>query len=89
MPESPPSPDDKLIFELLCQMGLGPPDAYTFVQEMQNMAAANLIARFEAKLDAQNAKLDAQNAQLVALRWVIGIGLAGIGILLAVFRLLG
>ena len=64
------------------------------------MAAANLIARFEskldaqnaklnAKLDAQNAKLDGQNARLDALRWMIGVGLAGLGILLALFRMLG
>ena len=64
------------------------------------MAAANLIARFENKLDAQNArldslsakldaKLDGQNAKLDALRWVIGLGFAGLGILLAVFRMLG
>ena len=105
------SPDDKRLFELLCGLGLEPSEAFTFVQELNTMAAANLIARFEnkldglsanvnAKLDAQNAKLDArldgqnarldgQNAKLDALRWVIGLGFAGLGILLAVFRLLG
>ena len=46
------------------------------------MAAANLIARFESKLDAQNAKID-------SLRWVLGAGLAAIGILIAGFRFLG
>ena len=39
------------------------------------MAAANLIARFESKLDS--------------LRWVLGAGLAALGILLAVFRYRG
>ena len=58
MPDTTPNPDDKRIFELLCQLGLDPDKAYTFVQELQNMAAANLIARFESKLDAQNAKID-------------------------------
>ena len=53
------------------------------------MAAANLIARIEAKLDAQNAKLDAQNAKLDSQRWVIGGGFALLGILIAAFRLLG
>ena len=52
-----------------------------------------LIAKVDAKLDAQNAKLEAnlvgQNAKLDALRWVIGLGFAGLGILLAVFRMLG
>ena len=85
MPDTP-QPDDKRLFELLCQLGLQPVQSYTFVQELNNMAAANLIARFEAKLDA---KLDAQNAKLDALRWVIGIGFAGLGILLAVLRVLG
>ena len=62
------------------------------------MAAANLIARFESKLeafgaqqsarlDAQNAKLEAQNAQLAALRWVIGGGFALLGLLVAALRL--
>ena len=46
------------------------------------MAAHNLIVRFKAKLDAQNAKLD-------ALRWVIGVGLAVLGILITAGRLLG
>ena len=39
------------------------------------MAAHNLIVRFEAKLDA--------------LRWVIGVGLAVLGILITAGRLLG
>ena len=82
MPDTTPNPDDKRVFELLCQLGLDPDKAYTFVQELQNMAAANLIARFESKLDAQNAKID-------SLRWVLGAGLAAIGILIAVFRFLG
>ena len=53
------------------------------------MLAANLTARIEAKLDAQNAKLDAQNAKLDSQRWVIGGGFALLGILIAAFRLLG
>jgi len=51
------------------------------------MAAANLIARFEAKLDAQNAMIAAQNVKLDALRWMVGGGFAVLGILLAVLRL--
>ena len=45
------------------------------------MAAANLIARIEAKLDAQNAKFDSQ-------RWVTGGGFAQLGVLITAFRLL-
>ena len=62
------------------------------------MAAANLIARFESKLDTlaveQNAKLDAhnamisaQNAKIDSLRWVLGAGLAALGLLVAALRL--
>ena len=40
------------------------------------MAAANLIARVEAKLDAQNAMIAARNAKLDSQRWVIGGGFA-------------
>ena len=48
-------PDDKRLFLLLRQLDLDDEQAYTFVQKLQNMASANLIARIEAKLDAQNA----------------------------------
>lgn len=67
MPDAP-APDDKRIFLLVRELGLGDADAYTFVQELQNMAAANLIARFESKLDAKfealNAKFDGLKDQL-------------------------
>ena len=53
------------------------------------MAAANLIARIEGKLDAQNAMIAAQNAKLDSQRWLIGGGFALLGILIAAFRLLG
>lgn len=85
MPDTP-QPDNRRLFELLCQLGLQPVQSYTFVQELKNMAAANLISRFESKLDA---KIDAQNAKIDALRWVIGIGFVGLGILIAVLRVLG
>lgn len=92
MPDAPPSPDDKRVFLLLRKTGLGEEEAYTLVQELQNMAAANLIARFEskldtlaveqnAKLDAQNAKLDAQDSKLRMLMWMVGAAVAVIGIL--------
>ena len=67
MPD-PPAPDDKRIFLLARKMGLEAGDAYTFVQELQNMAAANLIVRFESKLDAKfeglNAKFDGLKEEL-------------------------
>ena len=58
--DSPPDPDDRCLFLLLRKAGLGNRDAYTFVQELQNMAAANLIARFVAELDALSDQLGYQ-----------------------------
>jgi len=55
----PPEPNTKRVFLLLCKAGLDKEEAYTFVQELENMAAANLIARFESKLDAQGARYEA------------------------------
>lgn len=55
------------------------------------MAAANLIARSEAKLDAQSvelqARLDARNAGSATLRRVIGVGFVSLGILMTPLRL--
>ena len=82
MPDTTPSPDDKRVFFLLRKTGLDEDGAYTLVQELQNMAAANLIARFESKLDTLNARfesrLDAQNAQIASLRWLMGLGFAAL-----------
>lgn len=91
MPDAAPSPDDKRVFLLLRKTGLDEDEAYTLVQELQNMAAANLIARFESKLEAlgaqQNAMIAAQNAKIDSLRWVLGAGLAALGLLIAALRL--
>lgn len=107
-----PDTDDKRLFLLLLRnTDLSEEEAYTVVQEIQNMAAANLIARFEAKLDAQNARLDAQRAELTAelqsqsakldaglkahtselatMRWVIGVGIVVLGLVMTVIRLFG
>ncbi len=64
------------------------------------MAAANLIARFESKLDAQgsrfdsrleaqNAKIDAQSTQIASLRWMIGLGFTLLALLITLLRFLG
>ena len=80
MPDSPtPQPDSKRLFDLLLGLKMEPGGAYTFTQEVGNMAAANLIARFESKLDAQgsrfdsrleaqNTKIDAQSTQTASLK---------------------
>ncbi len=49
---SAPAADAKRIFLLLRQLGLEYEQAYTLVRELPNMAANNLIARFESKLDS-------------------------------------
>ena len=86
MPEQPqpisaaPEPDSSRVFALLLKLGMAREDAYAFVQEVQRMAAENLIARFESKLDAhaaaQDAKLEAIRseigAQISSIKWVLG-----------------
>ena len=76
MPESTPTPapapDSKRVFLLLRKLGLGDDEAYTLVQEIENMAAANLIARFESKLDSTRWLL----AALVAIFGTTMLGLA-------------
>lgn len=86
------NPDDKPIYEALRAGGVPEDLAYTAVQRIRDMAAANLIARFESKLDtlngrfeskldAQNAMIAAQNAKLNMLMWMVGAAVAVIGIL--------
>ena len=70
-----PVPDDKRLFLLLRKPDLDEKQAYAFVKELQNMAAADLIAGFEAKLDA---KLDAMCSELTIQRWVLGFGFAAL-----------
>ncbi len=71
--DSSPAPDDKRLFLLLQKVGLDAEQANTFVQELRTLAAENLIARFEAKLDAHNA---AMTARINMLTWVIGVAFA-------------
>ena len=104
MPDSPtPQPDSKRLFDLLLGLKMEPEGAYTFTQEVGNMAAANLIARFESKLDAQNSKLEAQNtkidsqstqtaslkSEIASLRWMIGLGFTLLALLITLLRFLG
>ena len=97
MPDSPPpEPDSKRMFDLLLGLKMDPGGAYTFTQEVGNMAGANLIARFESKLEAQNAKIDAQSTQTAALkseiaslRWMVGLGFTLLALLITLLRFLG
>ncbi|MDE2957971.1 MAG: hypothetical protein OXU68_13345 [Bacteroidota bacterium] len=49
------------------------------------MASANLIHRFELKLEAQNATLEAQNSKFNLLLWFIGLGTAILATFIAAF----
>ena len=87
MPETAPvlNPDDKPIYEALRAAGTPEDLAYTAVQRIRDVAAANLIARFESKLDAlsaqQDAKLAALDTKLRMLLWMVPVAVAVIGIL--------
>lgn len=81
----PLDPDDKPIYDALREAGAPENLAYTPVQRIRDVAAANLIVQFMAKLDAQNAKLDAisgaQESRLRMLTWMIAAAVALVGIL--------
>lgn len=53
------------------------------------MAAANLSARFESKLDTRNAKIAAQSAQFASTGWIMGIGFALLALLITLLGFLG
>lgn len=65
---SPSEPDGSRTFALLLKLGADPRDAYASVQEVQSMAAENLIARFESRLEAVAAEL---KAEVRSFRWFI------------------
>ena len=81
----PISPDGKPTFDSLRAAGAPEHLAYAAVQRIRDVAAANLIAQFMAKMDACDAKLDAISANLESrlrmLMWMIGAAVALTGIL--------
>ncbi|MDE0102211.1 MAG: hypothetical protein OXN89_07515 [Bryobacterales bacterium] len=88
MPDhSPPRPDSKRMFGILVGLKMAPGSAYTLIQEVENMASANLIARFESKLDAQGERFAAGLADLRyqirrerAMLWAV-IALLGVAVM--------
>ena len=68
MAEARFEPDDKPVYDALREAGAGEDLAYTAVQRIRDMAAANLIAQLLAKFDTQNAKLETQTSMLEDLR---------------------
>ena len=71
MPTSTPPSEDR-VFDLLRKTGLEPDEAFTLFAGIRDMAAANLIARFESKLDSTRWLL----AALVAIFGTTMLGLA-------------
>jgi hypothetical protein len=69
-PTSTPPTEDRL-YELLRKTGLEPEEAFTLFAGIRDMASANLIARFESKLDAMRSELTMQ-------RWLMGLGFAAL-----------
>ena len=102
-PESGVPPDYDVqpmeAFDILTQAGLPARNAFRLIKIIEEMASANLIHRFELKLEAQNAKLEAHNAKLEAqnatleaqnskfnlLLWFIGLGTAILATFIAAF----
>jgi len=85
------------ISQLLRKAGHKPDDANEITELISNMASANIVSRFESKLDTsntrleskidiQNSRIDAQNSKYNVLIWVIG---AGVVILSTVITIVG
>ena len=72
--------DSERAFALLRSTGLKAAEAHALLRLIEDMASANLIHRFESKLDAQrtalNTKLEAVNTKSNLLLWFIGVGVA-------------
>ena len=66
-PDTPAATGEQAVFHAFRDAGVDVAQAYNATQSIRDMAAVNLIARFEAKLAAQNALIAAQNAKLDAM----------------------
>lgn len=64
MAEARFNPDDKPVYDALREAGTGEDLAYTAVQRIRDMAAANLIAQLLSKFDSQTAMLEDLRAQM-------------------------
>ena len=81
---TPPTDADSLaVLHALSHPDLSPEDAYNAVEGIRHMAGHAIIAT----LEAHKAALDAYKAELATLRWVVGLGLAGLGALMTLLRL--
>lgn len=83
MADTPLNPDDKPIYEALRAAKVPEDMAYTAVQRIRELAAANLIAQLMGKFDAQTAELAALKDQMRrerAMLWAL-IALIGAAVL--------
>lgn len=64
MTETQFNPDDKPVYDALREAGAGEALAYTAVQRIRDMAAANLIAQLLSKFDAQTSMLEDMKTQM-------------------------
>ena len=89
----PPSPeaDTGRLFALLLKVGLQPEDAHEFVQNLQRMAAQNVIERFGSELEAQSkvqqAEVVAVQEDVKSIRWLIVALIIGAALLTTIGQL--
>ncbi len=66
---------------MLLQVGLQPEDAHEFVQNLQRMAAQNVIERFGSELQAQSKvqQADVRSVQedVKSIKWLLGALIVG------------
>ncbi|MDE0103420.1 MAG: hypothetical protein OXN89_13670 [Bryobacterales bacterium] len=55
---------------------------------IRNMAGANLIARFESKLDSRSTQAESLRAEISSLRRMTGVGFTLLALLVTLLRLL-
>jgi len=83
----PTDPDSLAVLHALSREDLSPEDAYNALEGIRHMAGhavTTILESHRAILESHRAEI---NAKIDALRWVIGLGLAGIGLLMTVLRL--
>ena len=98
MPTSTPpaDPDSLAILHALSRNDLSPEDAYNALEGIRHMAGRAITAALDAQRAASDArfaaldsKIDAQRAEIATLRWLLGVGLTSIAVVIAVVRWIG
>ena len=83
-----PEADTGRLFALLLQIGLKTEDAHEFVQNLQRMAAQNVIERFGSELLAkskvQQAEVRAVQGDVKSIKWLIGALIIGAALLVTI-----